>query len=68
MIVYVKARAKTATRFHFVTPKGALNALRIHAARFEGAEAARRFITENEPGNPNIVWKIVDGEGREVAP
>lgn len=66
MIVYVKARARTATRFHFVTPKGGLNALRIHAARFEGAESARRFIAENEAINPDIVWKVVDGDGKEV--
>lgn len=66
MIVYVKARARTATRFLFVTAKGGLNALRIHAARFNSAASARRFIADNEAANPNIVWKVVDGEGKEI--
>lgn len=66
MIVYVKARSVTGSRFHFVTPSGRLNALRIHAARFESAEKARAFIDENAPLNPRIVWKVVDHDGKEV--
>lgn len=58
-IHYVKCREKGKKRFAFLTSKGALNNLTIHAARFESAEKAEALIAANAADNPEWEFKVV---------
>ncbi len=63
----IKLREKGRRRWEFLTSDGALNRLRIHAARFEDAGKAQKIIDENAADNPGWEWMVVDlakSEGR----
>lgn len=62
----IKVRLPGEKRFLFLTPSGQLNALRVHAARWEdgdgvpGEERAARFITDSvAPSKPGWETKAV---------
>jgi hypothetical protein len=59
MIHYIKLREKDKKRWAFLTSKGGLTYLTIHASRFETKEAAERLIAENAADNPEWEWKVV---------
>lgn len=53
---HVKCREKGKKTWKFMTPRGGLNSLRIHAAQFT-EEKAKAFIEENTPDNPEWEFK-----------
>lgn len=58
-MAYVKVRRIGEKRFYFVEPRGGLNRLRIHAARFDDIEKAQAFIDANGPRNPEFEFRPV---------
>jgi hypothetical protein len=60
MIFYVKCREVGKKQFLFLTSRGGLNRLRIHAARFETKDKAQALIDENAADNPEWEFKVVE--------
>lgn len=58
MSTYVKCRMKGQKAWRFLTSRGGLNRLRIHAATFKSKEAAQALIDENAADNPEWEWKV----------
>lgn len=57
-MVHVKVRERGDKRFKFLTSRGSLNSLRVHAASFESAEKAQAFIDANAPDNPEFEFRV----------
>jgi hypothetical protein len=57
--VYVKLREKGSKQWGFLSSKGGVTHLRIHAARFANAEKAQTLIDTNAADNPDWEWKVV---------
>lgn len=55
----VKVKAPQYGYGMFVTSRGALNRLRIHAARFTDEETAKRTVEINREKHPDWEWKVV---------
>lgn len=62
--VYIKCRKIGSKRFAFLTPRGGLNHLRIHASQFESQDKAQSLIDENKADNPEWEWLIVSVYGK----
>ena len=56
---FVKAKAPQYKYFMFVTPRGGLNRLRIHAATFRDEQTAQATIDMNAASRPDWQWKVV---------
>lgn len=57
MTAYIKARKKGDKQWSFLTSKGGINKLRVHAAIFDD-EAAQRIIDANNGGNQAWEFKV----------
>lgn len=55
----IKVR-ETGKKWRFLTSKGGVTQLRIHAARWATREPCERLIADNAPDNPDWEFKIVD--------
>mgnify|MGYP007032567964 CR=1 FL=1 len=58
----IKVRETGRKKWWFLTPKGGITSLRVHASRWPTREPCERLITENAQDNPNWEFKIVDME------
>jgi hypothetical protein len=58
---YVKVRMPGKNQYLFLTSKGGLNHLRIHAARFDDKAKAQAVVDVNkdDPENTGVSWKVV---------
>jgi hypothetical protein len=57
-MAHIKVRKRGERRFNFLTSKGGINHLRIHAAIFDDQKAVQ-FVEANAPDNPDFEWRIV---------
>lgn len=62
----IKCREVGKKAWAFLTPRGGLSRLRIHAARFDTVEKARALIDANKDDNPEWQFRVVDFTGKEV--
>jgi hypothetical protein len=56
----IKVRKNDRKRWGFLTPRGSVTHLRIHAARWAARDACEKLITDNAPDNPDWEFKVVD--------
>lgn len=56
----IKVREAGQKRWRFLTQKGGVTQLRIHAARWAAREPCERLIADNAADNPDWEFKIVD--------
>lgn len=56
----VKAKASQYRFWMFMTPRGGLNRLRIHAALFRDSATAQKTIDLNREKHPDWQWKVVE--------
>lgn len=65
----IKVRMSGKKQWGFLTPKGGVTHLRIHAARWADRDACQRLVADNAPDNPEWEFKIVDMEkdGRKTS-
>lgn len=56
----IKVKKAGEKAWYFLTPKGGMNKLRIHAGQFATAEKAQTLIDENAADNPDFAWKVVE--------
>lgn len=56
----IKVRKSDKKKWGFLTPRGGVTNLRIHAARWPAREPCEKLIAENAPDNPDFEFKIVD--------
>lgn len=55
---HIKVREKGKTRWAFLTARGTINYLRLHAAQFT-EENANKVIQDNQADNPDWEFKAV---------
>ncbi len=58
----IKVRETGRKKWRFLTPKGGVTNLRVHASRWPAREPCERLIAEIAPDNPDWEFKIVDME------
>ncbi len=58
----IKVREAGRRKWRFLTSKGAVTQLRIHAARWATREPCERLISDNAPDNPDWEFKVVEME------
>lgn len=56
----IKVRQGEKKKWGFLTPRGGVTHLRIHAARWAARDACEQLITDNAPDNPDWQFKVVD--------
>jgi len=56
----IKVREPGRKKWGFLTPKGGVTNLRVHAARWSDREPCEKLIADNAPDNPGWAFKIVD--------
>lgn len=56
----IKVRKTGDKRWAFLSGKGGMNYLLVHALRFQDQARAQAVIDENAPNNPGVEWKVVD--------
>lgn len=65
---FVKVREKTAKAFWFLTPKGGMNRLRVHASQFT-EEQANKAVEEINRENPHVIAKaVLIWDGKKAKP
>lgn len=60
MTYAIKCRMAGEKTFGFLTPKGGVNKLKIHAGQFPTKERAQAVIDENAGDNPEWEFKVVE--------
>ena len=55
---HIKIREKGKKAWYFLTSRGGMNRLRVHAATFKDEAAAQAVIDENKADNPEFEWKV----------
>lgn len=60
----IKVRETGKKKWRFLTSKGGVTQLRIHAARWATREPCERLIAENAPDNQDWEFKVVDMDAR----
>ncbi|WP_137114154.1 hypothetical protein [Mesorhizobium sp. GR13] len=61
----IKVREKGRKKWQFLTSRGGLTNLRVHAARWSTREPCDTLIADNAADNPEWDFKVVDmGSGR----
>lgn len=55
----IKVKKAGEKAWYFLTPRGGMIRLRIHAAQFDTAEKAQAVIDANAADNPGFEWKVV---------
>ena len=58
----IKVRMSGKKKWGFLTSKGGVTHLRIHAARWAARDACEKLVADNAPDNPDWEFKIVDME------
>lgn len=58
----IKVRMSGKKKWEFLTPRGGVTHLRIHAARWAARDACEKLVADNAPDNPDWEFKIVDME------
>jgi hypothetical protein len=58
MAFAIKWKHKEDKKYVFMTSNGGGNSLKIHAARFETAEAAQKVINDNAADNTDFNFKV----------
>ncbi|MCO5073845.1 MAG: hypothetical protein M9944_21840 [Rhizobiaceae bacterium] len=56
----IKVRKSDTKKWGFLTPRGGVTHLRIHAARWAAKDACEKLIADNAPDNPDWQFKVVD--------
>lgn len=63
----IKVRKRGSKRWDFLTPKGGVTHLRIHAAGFPTVAAAQAVVDASAADNPDWEWRAVGSDKQSEA-